>query len=252
MALGVLKRRRAAKVSPDEMTLVQHLGELRKRLTISVVALFVGASVAFFFYSRILSFFVSPYCHVVGPHHSCALYVTGPLDGFSIRLKLAVYCGAFLASPVILWQIWRFITPGLKRNEKRYAVPFICSSILLFAGGSAVAYTVFPHALHWLSAVGGPDLKQIYTPNSYLNLIVLLMVAFGVAFEFPVVLVSLEFAGIVKPEQLIKHWRIAVVAVFAVAAVFIPSSDPFSLFAMAIPMCVFYFGSALIGKLAGK
>ena len=218
----------------------------------SALALAIGGAIAFIFYGHILGFLRAPYCKTVGPHHSCALYVTGPLDGFSIRIKLALYGGAFIGSPVILWEIWRFVTPGLKKTEKRYAIPFILSSIVLFAAGAMVAYLVFPKALHWLGAVGGPGLRQIYTPTSYINLIVLLMVAFGAAFEFPVVLVSLELAGIVKSSQLTKHWRIAVVLIFLAAAIFIPSSDPFSLLAMAVPMCVFYVSAIAIGKIAGK
>ncbi len=247
-----LRFRRKEKPHPDEMTLIQHLSELRSRLSIAALALVLGGFIAFLLYGHILSFLRSPYCHTVGPHHSCALYVTGPLDGFSIRLKLALYGGAFLGSPVILWEVWRFITPGLKKSEKKYAIPFIISSICLFASGAAVAYLVFPKALHWLASVGGPGLREIYTPTSYINLIVVLMVAFGAAFEFPVVLVSLELAGVLRSAQLIKHWRISVVAIFAAAAILIPSSDPFSLFGMAIPMCVFYFAAIIIGKIAGK
>jgi sec-independent protein translocase protein TatC len=231
------------------MTLVEHLTELRRRLVVSILAVAIGAAVAFALYNHILNFFVHPYCATVGPHHSCKLFVTGPLDGFSIRLKIAAYGGLFLASPVVLYQLWRFITPGLNPNEKRYAVPFVLSSIILFTAGAGVAWLTFPHALSFLTAVGGPTLEQIYSPTNYLNLIILLMVAFGVAFQFPVLLVFLELAGVLSPAQLSRWRRKAIVVVFAVAAIVTPSSDPFSMLALAIPMVLFYEASIVIGKL---
>ena len=231
------------------MTVVEHLGELRRRVVISIAAVAVGGAVAFALYSHILSFFVHPYCQVVGPHHPCQLFVTGPLDGLSIRLKIAGYGGLFIASPVVLWQLWRFVTPGLQANEKRYAIPFIVASIVLFALGASLAYLTFPHALSFLIAVGGPSLQQIYSPTSYLSLIVLLMAAFGATFEFPVLLVCLELAGVLTPAKLAAWRRRAIVVLVAAAAVITPSSDPFSMLVLAIPMCLFYEAAILIGRL---
>ncbi len=101
---------------------------------------------------------------------------------------------------MLLWELWRFITPGLNPKEKRYAIPFIVASIGLFALGCVVAYLTFPHALQWLDTIGGPSLTQILDPIKYLSLIVLLMTVFGLTFEFPVLLVSLEIAGVLTPE----------------------------------------------------
>jgi sec-independent protein translocase protein TatC len=245
--MAIRAQQREGRPDPNSMTLVEHLGELRRRIIIAFVAGLAGGVVAFAVYPHILQFFIHPYCQL--RPHNCGLYITGPLQGLSIRVQVAVYGGVFLASPVILWQAWRFITPGLRPNEKRYAVPFVISSIVLFTLGAAIAYLVFPHALGFLNAVGGKSLHLIYSPNSYLSLIVLLMVAFGVAFQFPVVLVCLEVAGVLSPERLRGWRRPAIVVIFALAAFFIPSSDPFSLFAMAIPMCVFYEGAIVVGKL---
>jgi sec-independent protein translocase protein TatC len=231
------------------MTVVEHLVELRRRLIVSILAVAVGAGVAFAIYGRVLSFFVHPYCQVVGPHHPCQLFVTGPLDGLSIRIKIAGYGGLFLASPVVLWQLWRFVTPGLNSKEKRYAVPFIIASILLFLFGATLAYLTFPHALSFLIAVGGPSLHEIYSPASYLSLIVLLMVAFGVTFEFPVLLVFLELAGVITPSKLAAWRRKAIVVLVAAAALITPSSDPFSMLALAVPMCLFYEIAIIVGKL---
>jgi sec-independent protein translocase protein TatC len=244
-----LRRRKASRPSPDAMTLVEHLTELRRRLIISILALLAGGVVAFSLYNHILTFFVHPYCQVVGPHHPCNLYVTGPLDGFSIRIKVAAYGGLVLAFPIVLWQLWRFITPGLNPNEKRYAVPFVVASLVLFAAGGAVAFMTFPRALHFLNAVGGPTLHQIYSPSSYLGLIVLLMLAFGLAFEFPVLLVFLELAGVLSPRRLSEWRRRSIVIIVAVAAVITPSPDPFSMLALAVPMVLFYELAIIIGKL---
>jgi sec-independent protein translocase protein TatC len=240
-------RRRRERPDPNNMTLVEHLGELRHRLIVSVLAVGAGVGIAFVVYGHILSFLTAPYCRIQPGH--CGLYVTGPLDGLAVRMKIAGYGGLFLASPVVLFQLWRFVTPGLQPNEKRYAVPFVVSSITLFALGALTAYLVFPHALQFLDAVGGKQLHLLYSPNRYLNLIVLLMVAFGVAFEFPVLLVALELAGVLSPDQLRRWRRTAIVAIVVVAAIFIPSSDPFSLFAMAIPMWLFYEGAIVLGRL---
>ncbi|HZD66716.1 MAG TPA: twin-arginine translocase subunit TatC [Acidimicrobiales bacterium] len=233
---------------PEDMTLVEHLKELRRRLVICILAGLAGGIVAFAAYTPVLGVLMHPYCASLPPGHACNLYVTGPLQGFSIRVKIAVYGGIFLASPIILWQLWRFITPGLNPNEKRYAVPFIVSSFVLFTAGATTAYLVANKALHFLAAVGGPSLKQIYTPTSYVSLVVLLMVAFGLAYELPVVLICLELAGVLSPARLAAWRRWAIVIIFALAAIFIPSSDPFSLFAMAIPMCLFYELAIIVGK----
>lgn len=234
---------------PGAMTLIEHLAELRRRLIVSIIAVLIGSVIAYVFYGFILDFFLSPYCSMAGKGH-CTLYVTGPLDGFALRIKVSIYGGALFALPVILWELWRFITPGLHRNEKRYALPFVFFSIVLFAFGAYVAMLTFPHALRFLSSAAGPHLTQIYSPGSYLNLILILMVAFGVAFEFPVLLVSLELAGVITPQRLSDFRRWAIVIIFAADAVFIPSSDPFSLFAMAIPMVAFYEIAILVGRIA--
>jgi len=229
------------------MTLVEHIGELRRRLIVSVAVLLITATVAFVVYPHILTFLKEPYCQVAGPT-KCPLYVNGPLVGLTLRIKIATYGGLFLASPVILWEIWRFITPGLRRHEKRYAVAFVGSSITLFAAGAVLAYYTFPHALRFLASVGGPSLHQIYSPDNYLGLIVALMAVFGLTFEFPVVLVSLELAGVLQPAKLASWRRWAIVLLVAFAAIITPSGDPFSMMALAVPLYVFYEVSILIGK----
>ncbi len=235
---------------PDEMTLIEHLRELRRRLIISLIAIGVGAIVAFSFYNYILAFLRHPYCEVRPGH--CQLLALSITDGLSLRTKVAFYGGLFGASPVVFWQLWRFITPGLYPHEKRYAVPFLVTSVMLFTGGAAVAYLVFPRALEFLRAIGGPSLTYFYTAPNYLSFILLLMVVFGVAFEFPVVLVGLELAGVVKPAALAKRRRWAIFIIFALVAIFIPTGDPISMLAMAIPLVLFYEGAIIIGRALGK
>jgi sec-independent protein translocase protein TatC len=231
------------------MSLVEHLTELRRRLVISVVALTLGALVAFLFYERILDFLIKPYEEVTG---KTKLVITDPLEGFATRVKISAYGGLFLASPVVLWQLWRFITPGLHKKEKRYAIPFIVASIALFLAGVAVAFLTFEQALRFLVGVGGDDLETLFTPSKYLSLITLMIIAFGIAFEFPVLLVFLELAGVVPSQRLRKWRRPALVIIVAVAALITPSGDPYSLFAMAGPMYLFYEGAILVGRLLKK
>jgi sec-independent protein translocase protein TatC len=259
--------KRKPRPSPDDMTLGEHLGELRRRVIICVIAFVAAAMVAVFAYQPILNFLLHPLCTVdastshrtsqgasfiVAHDGTCNLFVTSPLDGLTLRVKIALFGGLVLASPIILFQIWRFVTPGLKASERRYAVPFVLSAFVLFLLGAATAYITLPHALGWLKSVGGPNLQAIYDPIPYLGLILLMMTIFGLTFEFPVVLVSLELARVVTPARLLRSWRWAVIIIVVVAAVFTPSSDPFSMFALAVPLVAFYFLSIGIGKLLGR
>lgn len=253
MTIPLIDRARAARRArpgPDAMTLTEHLAELRRRLIVALAAFVVAACVAAALYNWMLSVLQHPYCQV--SPHDCRFYVTGPLDPLSLRVEMAAFGGLVLASPVVLWELWRFVTPGLRRNEKRYAVPFVLCSVVLFLAGCATAYVVFPHALHFLKAVGGSHLVQLLSPNSYLSLIMWMMVLFGLAFEFPVVLVALELVRVVTPAQLLRWWRWSVIGITAAAAVFTPSSDPFSMLALAVPLVAFYFLAIGIGKLLGR
>jgi sec-independent protein translocase protein TatC len=233
------------------MTLLEHLGELRDRLIKSVLAVAIGAVVAWIFYHRIFDFLIEPYCNTVS-EQDCTLLQTDPLEGFSVRLKVTGYAGIALAMPVILWQLWRFVTPGLYAHEKKYAIPFVMSALVLFALGAGIAYWTLPKALSFLGSIGGDNLTQLYSPGKYFQLITYMMLAFGVGFEFPIVLVFLEMAGILSSTQLRSWRRYAIVIVFVIVAVVTPSGDPYSLFALALPMCLFYEGSILVGRILGK
>ena len=238
--------------SPDDkMTLMEHLAELRNRVVKSVLAVVIGLIGVFSFYDPILRFLDHPYTHGcnVHPKWHClpGLTIIGPLDGFLTRTRVSLYGGVIVALPVLLWQVWKFVTPGLHSNEKRYAVPFVLSSLILFGFGAFIAYWIMPKALEFLIAYSGSSTSAQFTPDKYIGLITLMMAAFGIGFLFPVLLVFLQLINVLKPRQLVLWWRQALVLIFVAAAVITPSGDPFSLFALAIPMLVFYWCAILVG-----
>jgi sec-independent protein translocase protein TatC len=231
------------------MPLVEHLSELRRRLIISVLALLGGAVIGFVLYNRILSILLRPYTEITG---KTEFVFFDPLEAFATRLKVAAWSGGFLASPVVLWQLWRFITPGLHKREKRFAVPFIVASVLLFVLGAGVALYTFESALRFLIGVGGDNLTPLFSASKFLSLVILMIIAFGVAFEFPILLIFLELAGVLSSRKLRDWRRPALVVIVVVAALITPSQDPYSLFAMVAPMYLFYEGSILVGRLLKK
>src|ERR1700689_4914425 len=190
---------KAERPTPDAMTLLEHLTELRRRLIISVAAFVCGAIVCYLLYDPILRFLEHPYeiaCHHQNPHATaallaakCSLTTLAPLQGFTTRLNVCAYGGIVIGLPIILWQLWKFVTPGLKANEKRYALPFVTSTVVLFFLGGLTAYIIYPRGLTWLFQQSGPGVNSFVSIQSYIDLICLLIVIFGVAFEFPAVLV---------------------------------------------------------------
>ncbi|MDA8282657.1 MAG: twin-arginine translocase subunit TatC [Actinomycetota bacterium] len=240
------------------MTVFEHLAELRNRIIVCAAAVVVTTVVAWFFYAQAVVFMRQPYCQFVRayPGHAfsgrCNLYFTGPLEGFTTRLKVSLYAGIALAAPVWIWEMWRFITPGLKKNEKRYIVPFVAAATVLFAMGVAVAILVFPKALRWLILVSGPGIDPLFTPTKYFTLYVLMCLVFGTVFIYPLVLVALELTGVVPSARWRKWRRPAIVAIAAAAAVSTPSNDPFSFLALAIPMYIFYELAIIAGRLMHK
>ena len=229
------------------MALVDHLTELRTRIIIAGVAIALGGIVGFALYEPVLERLQQPYCDI---QDDCAFLVTNPIDSFSLRLKISAYIGLFVASPIVFWQVWRFVTPGLYDREKKYAVPFIISSVALFTLGAALAFWTIPKALQFFIDIGGGDNLQNpeYELGKYLSLVLFMMLAFGIGFEFPVLLVFLQMVKVLTWRQLASWRRYAIVLIFVVDAVITPSGDPVSLFSLAIPMILFYELSILIGR----
>ena len=235
------------------MSMMDHLRELRMRLVRSVLAIGISTLILLAFYDQLKNLLTRPYTDLClrRPDFDCdgSLFSLGPLDGFNARIRVCLYGGLVLALPIILWQIWRFIVPALSKREKNYAVPFIASSTILFAIGCYLAYWTLDKALEFLISWSGNDVTQAYQVTKYINLVVMMMLAFGVAFLSPVLLVFLQLVSVITPKTLIKQWRYAVMGIFVTAAVITPSGDPISLLALAIPLTILYLIAVLTGWL---
>ena len=235
------------------MPIMEHLRELRSRIIRCALAVAVGMMVLLATYNPVKDFLTKPYRDLCRerPDFKCdgSLFSLGPLDGFSARMRICAYGGLVLALPVIMWQIWRFIVPALSKKERTYAVPFIASSVLLFTVGCYLAYWTLDKALEFLISWSGEDVTQAYQVTKYVSLVVMMMLAFGVGFLSPVLLVFLQLAGAIKPQTLLKQWRYAIMGIFVTAAVITPSGDPISMLALAVPLSILYLVAILVGWL---
>jgi sec-independent protein translocase protein TatC len=240
-----------------EMSILEHIGELRSRLVKSCLALVVAATVAFaLLYEPVIQFLLRSYCALpanvrigtVTEDGGCRLAALSPLEPLSIRIRVSLTVGLLLAMPFIAFQLWRFITPGLKPNEKRFAIPFATASTLLFVAGVAVAFFTLPKAIGFLSTMGGSGIASFFQADRYLRFVLFMGLAFGVTFEFPLVLVFLSMVGVLSSAAMLRVWRPAAAVIIVVAAVITPSQDPISLFALAVPMWIFYFAAAGVAR----
>lgn len=246
-----ITRRRRVRRPDDEATLTEHLGELRYRIIRCLLAVAIGMLVVLLRYEDLLRFLTRPYRNLCAerPDFNCdgTLYGLGPLDGLAARMRISVYGGLIVALPVIMWQVWRFVAPALHRNEKKYAVGFVASSLSLFALGGYLAYWTLDKALEFLISWSGSDVEQSYQITKYVSLVFMMVLAFGIGFLFPVLLVFLQLVQVLRPGQLVAQWRWAIMLIFLTAAVITPSGDPVSLFALSLPMCLLYLVSIGIG-----
>lgn len=229
---------------PGHMTMWEHIAELRSRLFRMVLAVAIASVIGWFLYPYVLELLKHPFNEVQPDQPFIA---TEPLQAFGLRVKMSIYVGVALAMPVIVWQIWRFVTPGLHPHEKKYAIPFTVSALVLFALGALVAYFILNPTLQFLTSIGGSQIEPFYTADSYVTLIIWMMLAFGIGFEFPVLLVALQLIGVLTPRRLLLWWRWALVVIVVIAAVITPSGDPISMLALAIPMALLYGVSILLG-----
>jgi sec-independent protein translocase protein TatC len=233
--------RRSAPKPPDDgrMSLVEHLYELRNRLAKSLLALAVAMVVVFVLWEPLFEVLRQPYCEVVGDEE-CKLYATGVFEEFKVRLRVAAIGGVVAAAPVWLYQVGAFITPALHRKEKRYAGGFLAASLTFFLLGALFAYLTVSRGLEFLLEVGGEGVVNLPSVQSYLSFVTLTLLAFGIAFEFPVVLMFLNIVGVLSSARMRAWRRGMIVAIFAAAAVLTPSTDPYSFLAMALPLYVLY------------
>lgn len=235
------------------MPLMEHLRELRMRIVRAALGVGVTTILLLAFYDPFKNLLTRPYVDLCDrrPDFKCdgSLFALGPLDGFATRMRICLYGGLILSLPLVLWQVWRFIVPALNQRERRYAVPFIFSSVALFGFGAWIAYWTLGKALEFLISWSGTDVTQAFQISKYVELVALMMAAFGVGFLSPVLIVFLQLVSIVTPRTLLKQWRMAVMVIFVLAAVITPSGDPFSMLALAVPLTVLYMLSVLIGWL---
>jgi sec-independent protein translocase protein TatC len=227
------------------MSFLDHLEELRRRLVISAGAVFVAFLLSFAFINRIFEFIMRP-LQAVLPAGGKLIY-TEPAEAFLLYMKVAALVGLFIAAPVVLWQIWLFIAPGLYANEKRFAIPFVLFSTFFFAAGALFShFVVFPWA--WRFFAGFSTDYMQFTPKigPVFSLYVRMMLAMGVVFEMPTLVLFLARIGLVTPRFLIRNIKYAVLAIFIIAAVLTPGPDIVSQLLMAGPMVLLYAISILI------
>lgn len=238
------------------MTLVEHLEELRYRLIAALVAIAIGAVVGWFLFDAVVDLLQDPYCDYwetvpqrLRPTDECAFFFVGTLDAATIKLKLVGFIGLFIALPVVLFQLWRFIVPGLTSRERKLAIPFVLSSVFLFALGAAFAYYSLPRALGFLLGFAGQQFVPLLTGDRFLTFVMLVALSFGIAFEFPIVLIFLNAAGVISTLQLRRWRRGAVLFIVVFAAIITPSGDPYTLLLMSVPMWLFYEAAIIVGRL---
>lgn len=236
----------------DQLTFTGHLAELRRRIIVSLSAVSAAAIFCFFYSTEILDILVRPIRGRVGE-----FYFFSPADAFIIKVKTALLAGLVVASPLVACELWLFISPGLKRQEKAALLPVIFAASFLFLGGALFCfYCVLPTTLEFLMGQQTAYLKPMVSMNEYLGFLSGMMIAFGVSFNLPVFVAGAAAAGVVTAQSLRRHWRHAVVVIFIAAAVLTPSPDIASQLALALPMMALYelsVGAAwLIGKKKGK
>lgn len=243
---------------PEGKPIIQHLVELRRRLIYALATMVAATLICYTFAAEIFGFLVQPLAHAMGPHDTQRLIYTGLTEAFLTYLKVSFFAGIFLTFPVLLWQIWMFIAPGLYKTERKAFLPFLVATpVLFFLGGACVFYLVLPMALPFFLSFQTTRVEtglpiQLETKISeYLDTIMVLIFAFGLAFQLPVLLMLMARAGLVTYESLVKSRRYAIVAIFVVAAVLTPP-DVFSQMALAIPLVALYELSILLVRNAGK
>src|SRR5499427_5235611 len=229
------------------MPLTAHLAELRLRLIWCLLALTVGFIICYAFSDKIVAALQSPPT-LVGSRIKVPLQIIAPAEAFVTYIKVGLIAGLFLVLPVILHQLWKFVAPGLLEHEKKYTVPFLVGSAGLFYGGGVIFYLVLPFIIHFLLSFAKGDIKAQLSVGYYVTFCVRLMIAFGLVFQLPMVIIFLTQLGLVSSRLLVRYFRHAVVLIFVVAAVLTPTTDPLSLVAMVLPMLLLYGLSILAAK----
>jgi len=233
-----------------KMSFLEHLDELRQRLLRIIIYVGVGFLSSFYFAQNIYNFMSQPVMAVLPPGQK--LVFTSLPDPFRLYMKVAILAGIFLTSPFILYEVWKFISPGLYRKEKKFAIPFLVASVILFVGGGAFAfYIVLPRAYGFLVKWGDP-FQPMITVNEYLDLTNTIILGFGLIFEMPVVVAFLSIFGLVSAKFLWRKFKYAVLLIFIAAAVLSPTPDALTQCIYAGPMVVLYLISICVAYLFGR
>ena len=258
--MAIIPRLRRKPKNPEAtMSIIEHLEELRYRLVVAVGAIGAGSIAGWFLYDPVIRLLIGPYCDYWETipakdrvTESCNLFFNSAIAGVLIKLKVVVFLGLAIALPIVLYQLWSFIVPGLKDRERRMAIPFVASSTVLFAMGVVVAYLTLPRALSFLLGFAGGPFVPLLTGDQFLSFVILVALAFGLSFEFPLVLIFLAIVGILSSRKMRQSRRPAILFISIFAAVITPSSDPYSMLAMMIPMYLFFEGAIIVTRLMGK
>lgn len=234
-----------------KMSFLEHLDELRRRLQISLIAIVIGMGVSLAFIDRIMRFIFEPLKAMIGPNGS--LSAISPMEPFMTYLKVAALSGLVLAAPVVMWQVWLFIAPGLYSHEKRFAIPFVLLTTVCFVGGAAFShYVLFPWAFNYFGSFGTDYLVFQPRIQETFTLYVKLMLALGLVFQIPSVVLILARMGVVTAGWLLRKTKYAILVIYIFAAVITPTGDPVTINLMAAPMLVLYLFSIGIAWAFGR
>ena len=229
------------KDSMPTMGFLDHLEELRKRIVHSAIAVAVGTGVCWGYREKIYAVMQKPIMDALRSHHLAEkLVYLNPVEPFNLYLKIAMLAGLFLTSPFVLYQVWMFISPGLYRNEKRYVLPFMVSTITLFTLGGYFGYRIaYPRALNFFVDFNG-QFQPMITVGEYTSLFLSIVLGMGLIFEMPILVFFLAFLGIMTPSFMIKNFRYAILVIFILAAIVTPTPDIVNMCVFAAPMLALY------------
>jgi sec-independent protein translocase protein TatC len=227
-----------------KMSLGQHLLELRKRLFLAAAGIVVGGIIGWFLSDFVWDQLREPiYAIINAQHRNAQINYPNITSAFDLKLKISFYVGLVISSPMWLYQIFAFLTPGLTRKEKQYTFGFFFTAIPLFLAGCAAGWYVLPHVVQLMTSFAPKEDAAFIVATDYLDFVLKLVVAIGVAFVLPVFLVLLNFAGVISAASIIKSWRVAILVIILFTAIATPAADVVSMFLLAIPMVVLYFAA---------
>ena len=232
-------------INEQQGNFLNHFEELRRRLLSSIAAVIVGIIAGWFIYPHVYQFIAGPVLAVIREHGG-QVFTMQPGEGFFTRMKLSLVLGVVLASPFILWQLWAFIRPGLTPSERRAVAPLAPAVCGLFLFGAAVAYLFLTPVMRFFQGYTPPDVQFNLSFQQSIDFPVKIILAFGLAFQLPVVLVGLVLLRVLTPRVLLTQWRYALLGLGILAAVITPTGDPFNWSLMMLPLLLLYFGTVLV------